>query len=144
MSNDTATKDRKADEVSESTLNDLLSDFSQGVCEDGAAILKDGEQMTIEQILFELRCGDRARIALRPRIWDRSINELWHINLPDVIKSFDALRKWAFGTERYKVYADHPILARPGKVGMYKDEAEEYAAELLRLGYENIKVSSYR
>ena len=32
-----------------------MSEYTQGVCNDGAVILKDGEPMTIEQILFELR-----------------------------------------------------------------------------------------
>lgn len=30
-------------------------EYSQGVCKDGAAILKDGQPMTIEEILAELR-----------------------------------------------------------------------------------------
>ena len=30
-------------------------EYSQGVCQDGAAILKDGQPMTIEEILAELR-----------------------------------------------------------------------------------------
>jgi hypothetical protein len=36
-----------------------MSEYSQGVCEDGAAILKDGLPMTIEQILNELRSAQR-------------------------------------------------------------------------------------
>ncbi len=32
-----------------------MTTYSQGVCQDGAAILKDGQPMTIEEILFELR-----------------------------------------------------------------------------------------
>ena len=35
-----------------------MHDYSQGICADGAAILKDGQPMTIEQILYELRCAD--------------------------------------------------------------------------------------
>jgi hypothetical protein len=31
-----------------------VSEFTQGVCDDGAAILKDGKQLTIEQILTGL------------------------------------------------------------------------------------------
>lgn len=31
------------------------AEYSQGLCSDGAAILKDGQKMTIEQILLELR-----------------------------------------------------------------------------------------
>lgn len=32
-----------------------MPEFSQGLCEDGAAILKDGFPMTPEQIIFALR-----------------------------------------------------------------------------------------
>ncbi|MEW8253727.1 MAG: hypothetical protein AB2747_05195 [Candidatus Thiodiazotropha taylori] len=32
-----------------------VPEFSQGVCADGAAILKDGQPMTVEQILSALR-----------------------------------------------------------------------------------------
>lgn len=35
-----------------------MSDFSQGICADGAAILKDGRPLTIEQILEALRALD--------------------------------------------------------------------------------------
>lgn len=30
--------------------------YSQGVCEDGAAILKNGKKMTIDEIVIELNC----------------------------------------------------------------------------------------
>ena len=32
-----------------------MSDYTQGVCEDGAAILKDGQPMTVEEVLDRLR-----------------------------------------------------------------------------------------
>lgn len=35
-----------------------MSEYTQGLCHDGAAILKDGQPLTIEQILEELRKGD--------------------------------------------------------------------------------------
>lgn len=35
----------------------VMPEFSQGVCEDGAAILMDGQPPTIEEILERLRCG---------------------------------------------------------------------------------------
>jgi len=38
-----------------SKLSDLLCVFSQGVCADGASILKNGEPMSIEQIIEALR-----------------------------------------------------------------------------------------
>lgn len=31
-----------------------MSEFTQGVCDDGAAILRDGKQLTIEEILIGL------------------------------------------------------------------------------------------
>lgn len=36
-------------------------EYSQGICGDGAAILKDGQPMTIEEIVDELRKGQAAR-----------------------------------------------------------------------------------
>lgn len=33
----------------------VMCDFSQGVCEDGAAILRDGVPMTVDEIVSELR-----------------------------------------------------------------------------------------
>ena len=35
----------------------VMCEYSQGICQDGAAILKDGQPMTIESILAELRKG---------------------------------------------------------------------------------------
>jgi hypothetical protein len=35
----------------------VMCEFTQGVCEDGAAILMDGKRLTIEEILERLRCG---------------------------------------------------------------------------------------
>ncbi|MGM0825655.1 MAG: hypothetical protein ACQEUY_13160 [Pseudomonadota bacterium] len=35
-----------------------MSEYTQGVCQDGAAILKDGQPLTIEQILEALRERD--------------------------------------------------------------------------------------
>lgn len=41
-----------------------MSEYSQGVCQDGAAILKDGQMMTIEEILRELNNHKRLSEAL--------------------------------------------------------------------------------
>lgn len=35
-----------------------MSEYTQGICEDGAAILRDGERLTIEEILHGLQQGD--------------------------------------------------------------------------------------
>lgn len=41
----------------------------------------------------------------------------------------------------WKVTADHPILARPDKFGMTRDEAVVFANSLQALGYENIEIN---
>lgn len=35
------------------------TEYTQGICEDGAAILRDGQPMTVEEILEALRSGDQ-------------------------------------------------------------------------------------
>jgi hypothetical protein len=45
-----------------------MNDYSQGICENGAAILKDGLPMTIEQILIELR-GAQQLSAVTTEAW---------------------------------------------------------------------------
>lgn len=42
-----------------------MSQYSQGVAADGAAILKDGLPMTIEEIVTELRDGQTARVRAK-------------------------------------------------------------------------------
>lgn len=41
----------------------------------------------------------------------------------------------------WKVTADHPILARPDKFSMSKEEAMAYADSLHALGYENVSMT---
>lgn len=41
-----------------------MSEYSQGVCEDGAAILCNGEPITIEEILQRLRQRDELLAAI--------------------------------------------------------------------------------
>ncbi len=77
-------------------MDKLICDYSQGICEDGAAILKDGEKMTIEEIVKELREGNRAKVALMPRFWTRDIHVAWSTSLPDLLASFEAIRKWVY------------------------------------------------
>ena len=47
-----------------------MNEYSQGVCEDGAAILKNGQMMTIEEIVAELQERDqfKAQIAVFSKI----------------------------------------------------------------------------
>lgn len=62
----------------------VMPEFSQGVCEDGAALLMDGKQLTIEEILSRLRRGATAeRIVCE--MWDMFYGQNmevanWHLN----------------------------------------------------------------
>jgi len=60
----TSLKDKpEANAVSEASAVNVLvmREYSQGVCQDGAAILCDGAQMTIEEILARLRTLEDVR-----------------------------------------------------------------------------------
>lgn len=51
-----------------------MAEYSQGVCGDGAAILRDGQRMTVDEIVAELNAADavrkeRAALYLRARDW---------------------------------------------------------------------------
>ena len=48
---------KTSDDFSGLVDNLVSPEFTQGVCEDGAAVLMDGQPLTIEQILELLRCG---------------------------------------------------------------------------------------
>lgn len=48
----------------------VMPEFSQGICEDGAAILMDGKALTIEEILALLRKGEDAK---------RVVGEMWEM-----------------------------------------------------------------
>lgn len=63
-----------------------MTEYSQGVCEDGAAILKDGQMMTIEDIVATLTDlnADRERLqhlinsgAFRVGSLDMGSNHTW-------------------------------------------------------------------
>ena len=41
-----------------------MSEYTQGVCHDGAAVLKDGNMMTIGEIIEELRMGEEYYISI--------------------------------------------------------------------------------
>lgn len=42
-----------------------MREYSQGICQDGAAILCDGEQITIEEIIARLRALEDVRSILQ-------------------------------------------------------------------------------
>lgn len=46
--------------------DDKEHEYTQGICQDGAAILKDGESMTIEQILEDLKAAQAAQQGSAP------------------------------------------------------------------------------
>ena len=53
-----------------------MSGYTQGVCQDGAAILKDGQPMTIEEILAAL--NESERLAEMVDRAHAALNELLH------------------------------------------------------------------
>jgi hypothetical protein len=54
-----------------------MNDYSQGICEDGAAILKDGLPMTIEQILTELRSAQQPSAVVPSGVWQFYFDGEW-------------------------------------------------------------------
>ena len=79
-----------------------MSEYTQGVCQDGAAILKDGQMMTIDQVLEELRENVGLRLQVEMKIFSRrrleaeneelrkslGLEKEWSKNDNGVIKSF--------------------------------------------------------
>jgi len=60
----------KANEETNQVEPVVMCDYSQGVCQDGAAILCDGERLTIEQILFKLRESENIK-----NLYEYELNE---------------------------------------------------------------------
>ena len=79
-------------------------EFSQGVCGDGAAILMDGEQLTIEEILHRLRRGSEAE-RIVGEVWDMFYGQNmevsnWNLNgtLQPIDRFFDE-NDWTIAQE---------------------------------------------
>lgn len=60
-----------------------MADFTQGVCGDGAAILKDGVALTIEEVLDLLRKGDALMGGGEPVAWEFQHEETGAITFVD-------------------------------------------------------------
>lgn len=52
----------------------VMCEYSQGICEDGAAILCDGEMLTIEQIISRLRESENTK-----KLYEFELNERMNI-----------------------------------------------------------------
>jgi hypothetical protein len=63
MTKKTKTDKKEAGET-EGVQHCVMREYSQGICQDGAAILCDGEQLTIEQILARLRTLEDIRAMI--------------------------------------------------------------------------------
>lgn len=65
-------------------MNNKKPQFSQGICADGAAILMNGKQMNIEEIITRLQRGAEAE-RIVDEVWkmfygqNMSVNN-WHFN----------------------------------------------------------------
>lgn len=106
-----------------------MSDYTQGVCRDGAAILKDGQPLTIEQILEALRerevlIEDRARFPDRPDGVGRMIEA--HI------KNKDAATKSA---NEYAEMWRRRMDKAERQLAKVEQERDALAAHLDQLGY---------
>jgi len=64
----------------------VMPEFTQGVCDDGAAILMDGKPLKIEEILHGLRHGDRAIRQLHNA--NELINQINAVCWNDVVRGF--------------------------------------------------------
>lgn len=62
----------------------VMPEFTQGVCSDGAAILMDGQPITIEEILQKLRRGEEAENLLK-----ESLEVIGFVGMQDVYIDFD-------------------------------------------------------
>lgn len=51
------TAEKRPDQEASGVERLVMPEFSQGVCGDGAAILMNGQQLTVEKILNRLRSG---------------------------------------------------------------------------------------
>jgi len=89
-----------------------MSEYTQGICMDGAAILKDGEMLTIEEILEGLRAGEEAkqqatayRISLEnleaslPKVRAAAVNSF---ELPEM----DNISEWHYISDCLKKHSD--------------------------------------
>jgi len=78
----------------------VMPEFSQGVCQDGAAIFMDGKPLTIEEILAKLRSGAEAE-RIVGEVWDMFYGQNmlvanWHLNGDlEPIDSFFEENDWA-------------------------------------------------
>jgi hypothetical protein len=91
-------------------------EYSQGVCSDGVAILKDGKPMTAEEIIEELKAGQKnAQLALD---FSNIINDL-------VVGNQSAWIEWqrGGGAEKAMVWV-HNGLVGPGNI---PDEDEPWS-----------------
>ena len=65
-----------------------MIEYTQGICQDGAAILANGEMITIEQILEGLRKGEEYKSALAEIAQKTKRNNVTsHVYIQKIIKA---------------------------------------------------------
>jgi len=89
-------------------MSNEIPEFTQGVCEDGAAILIDSQPLSIEQILDRLRSGEKAnRVAIE--MWEMFYGQNlhvvgWHLNGDyEPIDSFFESNDWNIDSAESKI-----------------------------------------
>ena len=70
--------------------------YSQGICGDGAAILKDGQMMTLDEILIDLRAGEGWGRTIYSRGWAAAARRITEMAKEDIgSQAEDDLAKFA-------------------------------------------------
>lgn len=113
-----------------------MSEYTQGVCHDGAAILRDGQPLTIEQILEALRECDAlaAKVLSLQASGDGLLNELeqWSLTEGDP-ESQAAIKSWCAARNtppKGACLVPRAITAETGhKAGMMGDFTETIALD---------------
>jgi hypothetical protein len=91
-------------------------EYSQGICGDGAAILKDGQPMTIEEIVDELQKGQAVRAqsgqGAEAEGWQAMIDRI----VPDISPEPDQdlyPAEWSLWADRQRIRQELSLLSTP-------------------------------
>lgn len=137
-------------------------EYSQGICGDGAAILKNGQPMTIEEIVQELRDGQSARAQgdAEPEVgamadvlgeWVRNITgtALTHVTLVDMVRAMFATTAtpqpevdgWVKYSERLPGQLNREYLVRVNS--QIHSRPRMFVAEYNEYGFDRSKVTHW-
>lgn len=67
-------------------MRGIMPEYTEGICEDGAAILKDGKMMRIDEILSELKMEGKELRVRASFSDDKTLIWTSHATLKDIMK----------------------------------------------------------